>query len=289
MNGLSPEIERTIDRYLPVIFEGLTFYPVTVDEYELFMACAPALGFMQQSLPVAMLSTPLLTAFLRIEDAWAQSNNHDEQGNTGKEPGGMLFTASIIALLLSLRLGYGESFNERMARAHILFDQKDQSKLKSVVFRGNEGELIEITPAKFAKIRPVIAAQNGIEIPPLDVNPELVEADRAVRMANAPELEVNLCDKVSFLCNETGKDEEEVYTWPILKFNRRVMILERKLHYIVYGIGESSGMVKYKSGNPCPSPIYARKQGSLGMIALDNFRRGAEQEIDRISKSTNKE
>ena len=81
MNGLSPEIERTIDRYLPVTFEGFTFYPVTVEEYELFMACAPALGFMQQSLPVAMLSTPLLTAFLRIESVFCSQIDYNRHLN----------------------------------------------------------------------------------------------------------------------------------------------------------------------------------------------------------------
>lgn len=289
MNGLPSEIERQINRYLPVTFEGLTFYPVTVEEYEVFMACAPALGFMQQSLPVAMLSIPLLTAFLHMEDAWAQAKHDEDNGDPNTKIAGALFSASVLALLLALRLGHGEPMNERMSRARLVFEGRKSSKLKALVLRGNAGEAIEITPAKFGRIRPLIAAQNGIEIHPLDANPELVEADRAVRMANAPDLEVSLTDKISFVCNATGKDENEVYNWPILKFNRRSASVERTLNFIVFGIGENSGMVKFKNGNPCPSPIFQRKHGSLGMIALDKFRRGAEQDIENVSKSIDKE
>ena len=289
MNDLSPEIMRQIDRYRPVTMEGITMYPVTVDEYEAFMACAPALGFMQQSLPVAMLSIPLLTAFLRMEDEWRQASQQSTDITSEVKTGAALFSASMIALLLALRLGEGEPMAMRLERVGIVFDRKKRDKLKMIVLRGNSGEAIEISPAKFAKLRPVIAAQNGIEIQPLDANPELVEADRAVRLANAPDLEINLFDRISFVCNETGKDEEEIYQWPILKFNRRAAVAERKLHYLVYGIGEASGMVKYKGGNPCPSPIFAKTQKSLGMIALDNFRRGADQEINRINNTTTKE
>lgn len=289
MNGLSTEIERQINRYLPVTFEGLTFYPVAVEEYEVFMACAPALGFMQQSLPVAMLSIPLLTAFLHMEDAWAQAKHDEDNGDPNAKIAGALFSASVLALLLALRLGHGEPMNERMSRARPVFEDRSGSKLKALVLRGNAGEAIEITPAKFGRIRPLIAAQNGIEIQPLDANPELVEADRAVRMANAPDLEVNLTDKVSFVCNVTGKDEEEIYNWPILKFNRRAASVERTLNFLVFGIGENSGMIKFKNGNPCPSPIFQRKHGSLGMIAIDKFRRGAEQDIENVSKSIDKE
>ena len=57
--------------------------------------------------------------------------------------------------------------------------------------------------------------------------------------------------------------------------------------YLIYGIGENSGMVKYKNGNPCPSPYFRRKQQSLGMMALSEFRRGAEQEINKAHQ-TNK-
>lgn len=286
MNGLPPEIMRQIDRYLPVTMEGITLYPVTVEEYETFMSCAPALGFMQQSLPVAMLSMPLLSAFLRMEDAWAQAkqNNQPDAENTI-----LLFSAAVISLLLAMRLGAGEAMTERMKRARVMYDSKNATKLKSLVFRGNMGEMIEITPVKFGKLRPIIAAQNGIEIPPLEANPELVEADRAVRAANAPDMEIHLYDRVSFLCNEIGKDEEEIYTWPILKFNRRTAVAERKLHYLVYGIGEKSGMVKYKGGNPFPSPIHSRKQKSLGMIALSEFNKSADQTINQANKQTTKE
>lgn len=284
MNGLSPEIERLINRYRPVIFEGLTLYPVTVENYEIFTYCTPALGFMQQSLPVAMLAKPLISVFFEMELAEAHTNKPSGENGEPEKPGN-LFTRSIIALILALRLGEGMPMPERLKRVQLAFDRKTGKKLEALIVITDGGKPIEISPVKFGRLRPVIAAQNGIEIPPLDANPELVEADRAVRMMNAPKLEMVLEDKVSFVALASGADEDEIYDWPILKFNRRSIAAERVLSYLIYGIGEHSGMVKYKNGNPCPSPYFRRKQQSLGMMALSEFRRGAEQEINKAHQN----
>lgn len=284
MNGLSPEIERLINRYRPVIFEGLTLYPVTVENYEIFTFCSPALGFMQQSLPVAMLTKPLISVFFEMEQAEEQTTKPSGENGEPEKPGN-LFTRSIIALILALRLGEGMPMPERLKRVQLAFDRKTGKKLQSLIVITDSGKPIEISPVKFGRLRPVIAAQNGIEIPPLDANPELVEADRAVRMMNAPKLEMVLEDKVSFVALASGADEDEIYDWPILKFNRRSIAAERVLSYLIYGIGEHSGMVKYKNGNPCPSPYFRRKQQSLGMMALSEFRRGAEQEINKAHQT----
>lgn len=285
MNGLSPEIERQINRYRPVIFEGLTLYPVTVEHYEIFTYCTPALGFMQQRLPAAMLAKPLISVFFEMELAEAHTNKPSGENGEPEDKPGNLFTRSIIALVLALRLGEGQPMQERLKRVLPTFDRKTGKKLQSLILITDGGEPIEISPVKFGRLRPVIAAQNGIEIPPLDANPELVEADRAVRMMNAPKLEMVLEDKVSFVALASGADEDEIYDWPILKFNRRSISAERVLSYLIFGIGENSGMVKYKNGNPCPSPYFRRKQQSLGMVALSEFRRGAEQEINKAHQN----
>lgn len=285
MNGLSPEIERQINRYRPVIFEGITIYPVTVEHYEIFTYCTPALGFMQQSLPVAMLAKPLISVFFEMELAEAHTNEPSGDNGEPDDKPGNLFTRSMIALVLALRLGEGQPMQERLTRVLPTFDRKTGKKLQSLIVITDGGKPVEISPAKFGRLRPVIAAQNGIEIPPLDANPELVEADRAVRMMNAPKLEMVLEDKVSFVALASGADEDEIYDWPILKFNRRSIAAERVLSYLIYGIGEHSGMVKYKNGNPCPSPYFRRKQQSLGMVALSEFRRGAEQEINKAHQN----
>lgn len=285
MNGLSPEIERQINRYRPVIFEGLTLYPVTVEHYEIFTYCTPALGFMQQSLPTAMLAKPLISVFFEMELAEAHTNKPSGENGEPEDKPGNLFTRSIIALVLALRLGEGQPMQERLKRVLPTFDRKTCKKLQSLILITDGGEPIEISPVKFGRLRPVIAAQNGIEIPPLDANPELVEADRAVRMMNAPKLEMVLEDKVSFVALASGADEDEIYDWPILKFNRRSISAERVLSYLIFGIGENSGMVKYNNGNPCPSPYFRRKQQSLGMVALSEFRRGVEQEINKAHQN----
>lgn len=278
MNGLPPDIVRQINKYQPVKIEGMTLYPVTVDEYADFSFCAPALGYMQQSLPVALLSKPILTAFYELELDEAQAFIRD--GDNGL-PKAALFTRCLISLILALRLGVGEPIEQRLDRARVSESKKG---LKAIVFRGNDGEAITVTPTQFTKLRPVIAAQNGIEIPPITANPELVEADRDVRMANAPQLDMKIEDKITFAALTCGADEAEVYEWPILKFERRTAIAERTLDFLIYGIGEKSGMVKYKEGNPYPSPYFARKYKSRGMIALSDFRKGAEQDIKKAKE-----
>lgn len=292
MNDLAPDIMRQINRYRPVIIEGLTLYPVTVENYDLFTYCAPALGFMQQSLPVTMLVKPLISAFFEMEQAEQTETQTTTPSGVNGEPEEKpkdLFMRSVMALILALRLGEGLPMPERIKRVQLAFDKKTGEKLEALILIMDDGKPVEITPVKFGKLRPVIAAQNGIEIPPLDANPELVEADRAVRMMNAPKLEMRLEDKVTFVALASGKEEDEIYDWPILKFDRRAIGAERVLTYLIYGIGENSGMVKYKNGNPCPSPYFPRKQRSLGMMALGEFRRGAEEEINKAHQNQDKE
>ena len=56
-----------IRRYSPIETDGITLYPITVGEYDAFDQARPAIEFVQQSLPVAYVSMPLLQAFYAIE------------------------------------------------------------------------------------------------------------------------------------------------------------------------------------------------------------------------------
>lgn len=97
MQDLSPEMAKAIRRFEPIETEGLTLYPICVKEINEFTMARPAIEFMQQSLPVALLSKPLLQAYYQIElDAAANG-----------QPGSGLFYKSILFLLLALRAGEG--------------------------------------------------------------------------------------------------------------------------------------------------------------------------------------
>ena len=99
MNDLSYSMVRAIDRYQTIEVEGLHLYPIRVMELDEFMLARPAIEFLQQSLPVTLISKPLLQAFYQMDfDAAAKG-----------EPGTGLFFRSLLFLLPALRAGEGQS------------------------------------------------------------------------------------------------------------------------------------------------------------------------------------
>ena len=54
---------QKIHSYKPIEVDGLTFYPMTVGHYQDFLRARIVLEFMQQSLPVAYVGIPLLSAW----------------------------------------------------------------------------------------------------------------------------------------------------------------------------------------------------------------------------------
>ena len=163
-------------------------------------------------------------------------------------------------------------------------DPRDPMKLKSLVYTPDGEEICEITPAKFQRMRPILAAQNGIRLQPEDANPELVEAEEELRRQNAPELEADIGTLVASVAAVSGTEEREIYDWPIAKLLARQKAYQRMMDYVVCGIGEANG-TKWKKGNPYPSPFFDRKkEGSAAMIALTDFAGGAAQ--NAVSEGT---
>ena len=62
---LSAKTARAIRVYEPVKTEGLTLYPILMQEYESFLQGKSAISFLARSLPLEYLSQPLLSAFYR--------------------------------------------------------------------------------------------------------------------------------------------------------------------------------------------------------------------------------
>lgn len=265
MTELPFAIQKAVDRFLPIEIDGLTFYPITVDNYEAFMTARPGLEVMQQALPMALVSLPLLSALHKL-DFDAITN--------GEQPCG-LFSRVLLFLALSLRLGEGRTDAERVKLFRLIVDPRDPSKLKSVRFVLNGEELHDITPVQFARYRPILAAQNGVKLEADDANPELVEAERDIQAQNAPKLEFRLDSLISTIALLSGVDEKEIYDWPLLKMDRRRDAAKRLTDYIVCGINEGAGC-KWKGGNPVPSLWFDRtKETSSGMIPISEFANGA--------------
>lgn len=259
------QYRMAVDTYQPVNFEGIMLYPIKVRDYEAFGNARPAIDFLQQSLPVRFLSMPLLSAFYAMD---VENSRH------GKEPDGY-FLRAMLFLVLSLRYKPELPVHDRVRDflAGVYSSADDATVLKRIEFE-QDGETKEITPILFTKMRPVLAAQNGIELISTDANPELVEAERDLAELNGPEIDYNLQVLVSFVSALSHAEETDIYDWPILKLNRRRDSYERVLQFLMCGLASANG-AQFKGGNPVPSPIYARrKQNSNALIDMNAFTKG---------------
>ncbi len=264
MQDLSPEMAKAVRRFEPIETEGLTLYPICVKDIDRFTVARQAIEFMQQSLPVALLSKPLLQAYYTLELDAAVNG----------QPGGGLFYKSILFLLLALRAGDGLPDEQRMELVNFELKENDPTRLKSVLIFVN-GEVKRITPMQFQRLRPILAAQNGIELLSENANPELVQAERDLAEMNAPKLQYRIDALKATVATLSGADESDMEEWPILKLLLRRDAVQRLVGYIVCSVAEAQG-AKWKHGNPYPSPLYDREIDYCGgLIDMSTFAGGA--------------
>lgn len=262
--NLSFEIQKSIRKYEPIEIDGLTLYPITVDRYEEFLFARRSLDFLQQSLPVNLMSVPLLDAYYRM----------DIQAVENGEPGSGLFTAAIMLLGLALRLTPNGDAEQILNSFQIVADRNDTSRLKCLRFTLNGEEIHQITPVQFTRLRPILAAQNGVELESTDANPELIEADHDLATKNAPDLEMSVEAMVNAAALLTGKDEGEIMDWAILKLENRLSSAKKFFDYMICGIGAAQG-TSWTGGNPSPHPWFERKKKKDGgLISVEKFANG---------------
>lgn len=270
MQELPLNIKRLIGRYDPIEVDGLTLYPIKVNNYYEFLAARPSLDFMQQSLPIELMSIPLLDAYFRIDMGLVD----------GLKPTG-LFSQALLILAMALRLMPSGSMEEQVRRFQVVPDDAtNPTRLKHLRFILNGEEIQTITPIQFGNLRPIIAAQNGVELYSDTANPELIQAEKDLSEKNAPSLEMDVETFVSSAALITRTEEKDIYDWPILKLHNRMESAKRILDYMVCGIGEAQG-TKWKGGNPVPHPWFEKeRKEKLGVIPLESFSNG--QGLDAV-------
>lgn len=273
MSELPLNILRSIGKYEPIETDGLTLYPIRVENYYEFLAAKPALDFMQQSLPIQLMSIPLLDAYFLIDTGQVE----------GMKPTG-LFMSACLLMSLALRLMPHGTIEEQIKKLTPVADPKNPNKLKGLKFIKNGEEVVIITPIQFQRLRPIIAAQNGIELMRDTANPELVQAERDLAETKAPKLDFELDSLVTAAAITSGAKEEEIYNWAILKLTNRLAAVKRMMDYMSCAIGESQG-AKWKGGNPVPHPWFNRtKEEITGLVAIEDFAGG--QGVSAIKDAT---
>lgn len=261
--AISDEQNRAISRYEPLAAEGFTFYPITVEEYDLFLIGRSGLEVMQQSLPAEYLSLPFLSALYKLD----YNAIKEGKSSTG------LFSRVLVFLALALRLGYGKPIEERQSLFKIAANPKDLSELKAVKFV-IDGEEREITPLMFHRLRPILAAQNGIELYSESANPELIEAEQELAARNSEQLKIEVRSLISTVASLSHTDEREIYGWAIVKLLDRQRVYQRLLGYVLCGLAETQG-ASWKGGNPYPNPFYDKiSDKSSAVLSLQEFAGG---------------
>lgn len=266
MNDLPLQIQKSVRRYQPIQTDGLTLYPILVREYDEWLVARQAIEVMQQSFPVAMLSKPLLQVYYELDLLPAISGED-------RQPSG-LWGCAMLSLSLSLRLGQGMQTEKRMLQFAPVVDRKNPKRLLAVQTMLNGEEIVNITPVQFQRLRPIIAAQNGVALESDDANPDLVQAERDLAEANNVRLNVTLEDKITFVAAKTNRDDEELYDWPIRKLNAYADVLTREDMFLANTIGGALGGFG-KGGNPTPHPYYERAETGGVHMALSDFAGGA--------------
>ena len=274
MSELPLNIKKAIGMYEPIEAEGVVLHPIKVSEYYEFLIARQAIEFMQQRLPVSLMSEPLLSAYFKID-----SGQVDGFEGTG------LFASALLALALALRLKPERSVEERLNAFQITLDPKDQTKLKDIRCVLNGEEITVITPIMFQTLRQIIAEQNGIELHSDLDNPELVDAERDLAEKSAS-LDMKVENFIASAAMIAGVDESEVYEWSILKMHNRLDAAKRIMDYMICGIGESQGS-KWKGGNPTPHPWFDRmKEENAGLMPIESFAGG--QGLKAVRDATEK-
>ena len=254
------EMKEKIRRGEPITLCDLTFYPITMANYERFAACQDALALRLSTLPVRYAVKDYLSAIWALEYD-AIRNNTERSG---------LFVKAMMLFYMSLRIDI--QGNEWLDA--ISFREQGKDLCIDHIAIVQNGKTIKITPLDFsARIRPLIAEMNGIDLPNEAENAELIEAaeKRKEILNNGTNLKYDLDDLIASVAYQSRLRERDIYDWTVREFVKRKNAIERDKRYMMYGQAELGGMVTFKKGNPAPSWCFDALDDTLGTMAYDDL------------------
>ena len=250
MSSIADKYTRQVRRNVPVVYAGLTFYPLTVEKYELYARARPAFELMQSS-----LKDPKYARLPWAACLWSLDEACFEQ--TGEV--GSFLTDVLCVMVEALRLeAFSDAGNGGKASYPIYPAFKDEQLTGIAV--GNPMQRVLLNMQQMSEVRHIIAVQNGYDIPDENWNPDLVRAaqqnaDRKSTGGIEFDLEA-LVYSVAFNCHVRAA---EIWDWPIREFTEAQKAIDRTLNYQIYTLAESGGMVKFTKGNPYPTWKFDKK------------------------------
>ena len=243
----------------PITICDLTFYPITMSDYEQFVECKNAWILRLGTLPVKYQMQNFLSAIYTLELDTIQSHG----AKTG------LFEKVIRFLYLSLRIGVN-TIAETLA-----VTEKDVNGHKELdeLFIMIDKKTVRISAIDFStKIRPLLAEMNGLLLPDETENIDLVrDSEELQAMKAGPPLHYDINDLISSVAYQSRVSEREINAWTVREFEARRRAIDRDKRYMMYGQADLGGMVTFKKGNPAPSWCFDREEDIYDNDALKNL------------------
>jgi len=245
----------------PVVYEGMTLHPLTVEDYDIYSA-----GKAPYELMLSSVKDPKAARLNWCACLWALDKRCEQQ--TGTVGDFLAVALYVFATALRLKPSYDGSFPLRPVFA-------ENGDLTAVML-GDPRDAGLLNMQQMDCVRQIIAAQNGYTIPDENWNPELVRAAQENAARGAASLEWSMEDLVASVALNSGCRPADIYDWPIREFHQAQDAIDRKLGYLVCSAAELIGNVKFTKGNPYPSWKFNRKsEMPAGFRSISDIDAGA--------------
>lgn len=243
----------------PISIEGFTFYPILVRDYRQFEAAKAAILLRQGSLPLKYAIKSYLGALYAMD--------HDALAENGQPLG---FIGGILTLLaLAMRV----PAHALLRQTKIQVSETDESELACLLIQAGE-TMLRMTPALFDRIRPILAAQNGLELPDESENTDLVEAEMDIAAKGTMNVDADFRTLLASVARDQRCRRTDLLDYTIREFMELKDAIERDKLFSIYRMAELSGNVKFTKGNPVPSWCYDRKEKANSLISMADFMAG---------------
>lgn len=244
--AFADKYRQQIQENVPVVYEDLTLYPLTVRDYGLYMTAKPAFELMLSS-----LKDPKLARLSWCACLWALDKECEQQ--TGKL--GMFLTQALYVLATALRLDATAS-----GEFHLRPVFAPSGELTAIMLGDVQTSNYSLLNMRqMDDVRAIIAAQNDYDIPNENWNPELVRAAQENAKRNSIDLDFDFEDLVYSVALHAHCRASEIYKWTIREFHKTQNAIDRTLGYVIYSLADKSGFVTFKNGTPYPSWKFDKK------------------------------
>ena len=264
----------------PIKYDKLHVYPLTVADYETLWNCESALTIRMSSLPVIYAIKPYAEALFDI--ALHGETVYSNGGDVVARADDWFRFMSLLCISLHIPVSAIKS----MIQIHV--DNAQNKRLTSVSVRqfvDNEEIVQSLSVQDLGNLRSIIASLNGRKLPDESENAELAQAEQDIASASGAKLDVNLDSLLATVARDQRKRIKDLDEWTIYEFELCRAAIERERRFTVYGIGETSGMVKFTNGNPFPSIFYDKPSEISAVVSaqeLTSRLSGAVQETDSL-------